>query len=249
MNKILKITLGFACFFMHVTLNAQIEISKETEKKKKVEKPKKEIDNGTEIFFISNWSSTNRKLQENQKKDGLYGKPLGERANENKLNIWSFGIGMRNRIGTYLSWEGGLSYMRNGESYLFEGVDTSYQYQTTYSYICMPVKIMYTYGDKVKLLAGGGVVPQMFLKYRQDREWTTALNATEKKTEKTSSGYNSFVVSAVLNIGVQLNMGKRTSLLFMPEYRFQLSSSYEKIDPYVHFGRAIGFNMGLTYQL
>ena len=139
--------------------------------------------------------------------------------------------------------------MRNGESYLFEGPDTLHSYTTTYSYISMPVKLYFTYGDNLRLLAGGGLIPQMFLKYKQDRVWINSVNTETKETFTTQNGYNSFVLSAVANVGVQLNMGKKVSLLFMPEYRIQLTSTYEKQAAYRHYNKALGFNMGLTVLL
>ena len=113
----------------------------------------------------------------------------------------------------------------------------------------MPVKVYYTYGDNIRLYAGGGLIPQMFLKYKQDRVWINSVDTETKETFTTQNGYNSFVLSAVANVGVQLNLGKNVSILFMPEFRMQLTSSYESQASYKHYGRAFGFNMGLTYIL
>ena len=137
-----------------------------------------------------------------------------------------------------------------GESYLFEDTDTSHQYVTTYSYVGMPLKVLFTYGEKdFRFFAGIGIVPQMFVRYQQDREWMTTVDETIKESEKTKSGYNSFVLSAVANVGVQINLGSKASFLFMPEYRYQLVTSYQKQDDYKHFGRALGFNFGLSFAL
>jgi hypothetical protein len=56
-------------------------------------------------------------------------------------------------------------------------------------------------------------------------------------------------LSASVNIGVQLKFSKRWAFLFMPEYRIQLTDSYEQLDAYDHFGRALGFDLGLTMYL
>lgn len=232
---------------------SQIEISEDTQVSETDEEKELQIlpteNSTTEFFVIANWSSTNRKLIENPDNGGLFANPLGEREFETSLSTWSVGIGIRGRGDQYLSWEGGISYLRNGESYSYEDADSTYSYTTSYSYLAMPVKIYFTYGNNIKLLAGGGLVPQMFLNYKQDRVWVNSVNTETKETEETKSGYNSFLLSAVANIGVQLNLGKKVSVLFMPEYRFQLTSSYEKQDSYKHFGNALGFNMGLTYSL
>lgn len=233
---------------------SQIEISgdvepmdtlSKAEKRKLVERKK----STTEFFVITNWSSTTRKLIENPTNGGVFAHPLGERENETTLNTWSYGIGIKDRIHEYLTWEGGISFLKNGEQYSYETTDTLFSYTTTYSYISMPVKLYFTYGDNIKLLAGGGLIPQMFLKYKQDRIWINANNTKTTENYSTQNGYNSFVISAVANIGVQVSMGNRASLLFMPEYRIQLSSSNIKESPYKHFGRALGFNIGLSYFL
>jgi len=251
--KIRKISLLFGMSLVTSMVFSQIEISEDTQTEAKEEVKEIQIlpakQSTTEFFAIANWSSTNRKLIENDNNGGVFADSLGSRSDETKLNTWSVGIGIRDRIHEYLSWEGGIAYFQNGESYLYEDADTLHSYTTSYSYISMPVKLYFTYGKNVKLLAGGGLVPQMFLKYKQDRRWVDAVDAETTEEFSTNNGYNSFVLSAVANVGVQLNMGKNVSVLFMPEYRVQLTSSYEKQKPYKHFGRALGFNMGLTYLL
>lgn len=240
-NAFFTFVLGNA--FLGVT---QIEISEETQEKENKQEEVKDYGGHVEAFVLTNWSSTSRKLIEN---DAPYGDPLGTRADEDGLNTWSFGLGIRSQVNPYFAWEGGISYLRNGESYSFEDSDTSHNYQTTYSYIAMPFKAYFTIGDQFKLLAGGGVVPQMFLNYKQDREWVDAKNTKTTEEFSTRSGYNSFAISAVFNIGAQLNFGKRTSILFIPEYRIQLSSSYQETSSFKHYGRELGFNIGLSFKL
>lgn len=222
----------------------QIEISEETQEK---EDKEVKVDNrNNEAFFLANWSSTSRKLLENE---APFGDTLGNRANEGNLNRWSYGVGIRSRLNEYLSWEGGISLLRNGESYLYEATDTMYSYNTTYMYIGMPIKVMFTYGGNFRLYAGAGVIPAIFVQYRQDQEWLTTLDYREKNTFKTNNGYNSFAFSLVFNAGFQFDITQNMALFVMPEYRYQLTSSYEKQDDFKHYGRALGLNLGLTYKL
>lgn len=221
-----------------------------TEEKEKLKKrvTLSESTSNVEAYFITNWSSTSRLLRENE---GLFSEPLGERANETGLSAWSFGLGIRNQFMEHFALQVGISYMRNGENYSFEATDSdsTFKYQTTYSYIGMPIKGLFTYGKNVKLLAGGGLTPQLFTGYRQEQEWTTSLNARGNETIKRKNGFNNFVLSAALNLGVQLEFGGAWSVVFMPEYRIQLTNSYEKTDPHEHFARALGFDVGLTVKL
>ena len=216
-------------------------------KKVKADAPESQQGDGsTSVYFITNWSKTNRLLEPN---GGLYGDSLGERANEGGLNTWSFGLGMKNKLNRYLTWDGGISISRNGESYNFTGSDTSYSYKTTYNYVGMPIRLNFTYGETFKFYAGAGLMPQMFTGYRQEREWTTSNNSSDKETFKTKSGYNPFVLSAIFNVGLILNFENNWALVVSPEARIQLTSSYAKLDGYIHKGRAYGISFGLIRNL
>lgn len=200
----------------------------------------------TSFFTIANWSNTFRKLEVNE---GLFGDSLGARADETSYNRWSFGVGFQSMLTNHLMFEGGMSYMRNGEQYLFSETDTSYIYKSQYSYISMPIKLYYTFGQKLKLIIGGGIIPQMFMGYKQDLTWKSKDKTEGEEIIKTKQGFNSFVISAAANVGVKYEYSPKMSLLFVPEYKTQLNSSFGKIDAYKHFGRSIGFNIGLTYKL
>jgi opacity protein-like surface antigen len=240
----MKTVISIVAIFWASLSIAQIEISEETQEVEEVRPP---LDTrNTEAYFHANWSSTTRSLIEN---DAPFGDTLGNRVDESKLNRWSYGLGIRSRLNEFLSWEGGISLLRNGESYLYEVADTMYSYNTTYTYIGMPIKVMFTYGQQFRVYAGGGILPQMFVQYRQDQEWLTTLDYREKNTITTKNGYNSFVFSLVFNAGVQMDITNNMTLYVMPEYRYQLTSSYEKQADYKHHGRAIGLNLGLTYKL
>ena len=253
-KEILKVIAVF-CMLMNVfAVQSQIEITKETtkteeEEEKKAEKQKKQRDTdgtgSTSIYFNTNWSYTTRRLTVN---DGLFGKPLGERANETPSNNWSFGLGFRNELHKNILLEAGLAFVQNGEKYSFEDVDTLFDYQTTYSYISIPIKVLYTYGDDIKLLTGVGITPQMFMRYKQEQNWTTDSGQTESETIKSTIGFNNFVISATLSLGVQFKIAERWGLQVVPEYRVQLNSSNSKKDAYKHYASAIGGNIGLVLE-
>ncbi|MDG1334041.1 MAG: hypothetical protein P8P74_17020 [Crocinitomicaceae bacterium] len=249
----MRIKQGIALIFvLGATFSgwSQVELGGEEEPKKEDKKEKskdKRVQDGsTEVYLVSNWSYTTRKLEESAPP---FGDPLGEREFESSLSRWSFGIGFRNQVHKNIAIQGGVSFMRNGESYLFEDVDTLFKYETTYSYIGMPIKALFTYGDEITFLAGGGLTPQLFLSYRQDQEWRDTVDATGDEQIKRRNGYASFALSAALSIGVQFQFSDNFTLLFMPEYRIQLTDSYVKTDSYNHFGRAFGFDLGLTFKL
>jgi len=247
------------CFFMnYLTGISQIQIGGETEapieekKKEKEQKPEKvkqiqQAEASTEIFIGGNWSMTNRKLVEN---DNVFGDTLGERAKETGIGEFAYGLGIRSKLHKFLLFEGGISYLKNGESYSFSGVDSSYSYTNNYQFIGMPLKLYFIYGEKkLRFQVGAGVIPQMALKFKQTSKYQTKAGEEVSETLKTKNGYNSFVFSFVANVGIQYKFLPSWSVYLQPEYRLQLSSSYLKTNPYKHFGNAIGVSLGCVLTL
>ena len=254
-----EIVLFTAFLFLFFNGQSQILIGEEystTDKNLGTKKPNRKSDSlrlttqdgGSAVYFSANWSKSFRYLESN---GGFYGDSLGLRANETSLNTWSYGVGIQNQLSKHLMWDGGISFVNNGESYLFTGKDTSFAYQTYYKYIAMPLRLNYTYsiGSSLKIYVGGGLLPQLFSNYRQERQWTTTKNYTEKETFKTKTGYNTFAISALFNAGFMLNFQNNWSLLVSPEARIQFNSSYTKIAEYVHKNRAFGLTFGLVRNL
>lgn len=252
----MKIAIIFFFFMTSLTGIAQIQIGGETEtpkeEKKKEKKPEKiqepkPTSGSTELFIGGNWSMTNRNLVKN---DNIFGDSLGERSKETGIGAFGFGLGIRSKLHKHLLFEGGISYLKNGETYSFSGTDTSYSYTNNYQYIGMPLKIYFVYGEKkLRFQAGVGVIPQMALKFRQTTEYTTTEGQQVSESIKTKNGYNSFVFSFVANLGIQYEFLPSWSIFVQPEYRLQLTSSYLKANPYKHFGNALGISFGLVKTL
>ncbi len=200
----------------------------------------------TSVIVYANWSSTYRLLKVNE---GLFAQPIGVRADEKHASFWSYGIAFQSEISNHFMWEGGLALQRNGEKYSLEESDTLYSYTTRYSYISMPIKFYYKRGKTVKWIAGVGIVPQIFLGYKQDVNWKKTNGVEGSEAIKETIGYNSFVLSSVFNLGVELEMNENWSIFFLPEYKLQLTNGYGEKKSYKHFARAIGFNLGLLINI
>ncbi len=233
-----------------VSLNADSQILLEEAKPAK-DKPVKELSQTasvgqTAVYAITNWSKTFRTLESNT---GYFGESLGTRADETLIQNWSFGLGLRNRINRFLVWDGGMYFSRNGEQYAFAGIDTTFAYQTTYSYIGMPLRINLSMGKDIQWHIGAGLLPQMFVQYTQKQQWTTTLNSSDSQVIKTNSGYNPFVISAIFNAGVQFNFASGWGVIISPELRIQLNSTYQKQAAYIHKARAYGISFGLIKNI
>ncbi len=213
----------------------------------KIVKSPKEIES-SRLYLLTNWSRTDRLLIPN---GILFGDSLGKRNDETFLDKWSYSIGIQNQISKYFFWDGGVSLMRNGESYSFEDPlsDSTSSYQSNYSYFGMPLRINFVVGKIVRFYAAIGLVPQMFLGYRQEKYWLTNSNATKNESVETKIGYNSFVLSGMGNIGAMIDFQNGWHLLVSPELRWQFNSSMLQQDPYIHKARCFGVSFGLVRNL
>jgi hypothetical protein len=231
-----------------VVIGGNQKTTKSTENKKE-SLPKNSgnvTDGATTLYFLANRSNTTRLLKENT---GLFGDTLGTRADETNLKIWSYAVGFQNRISKHFQWDGGISVVRNGESYQFIGTDTSYSYKSSYAYLGMPIRVNYVVGKQFRFYVGCGFIPQIFTGYKQAVAWKTSKNATVNETIKTKIGYSPFVLSAVVNTGFLLDFSNGWGLMVSPEIRFQLNSSYLKHEKYIHKARAYGVSFGLIRNL
>jgi hypothetical protein len=235
-------------FLIAINANAQVVIGSDNTAQEKQKKPKKVIDGNTAIYLLSNWSNTNRVLTENK---FPFGKPLGEYENETAQNTWSFGFGISNKLNDFMKWEGGISYLRNGEQYSFSASDSAYSYKTTYSYIGMPLKLIVNYGKTINFFGGVGIIPQLLSGYQKDIFWKTNDDSSESENLEVKQGYapNSFVLSTVFNIGFSLKLQDKWAVFVSPEYRLQLNSTFDSKDAFIHKGRAFGVSFGLIRNI
>jgi hypothetical protein len=191
-----------------------------------------------------------RKLTENE---APYGDSLGNRATETNLNCWSFGLGISNKLTSYLRWTGSIAYLKNGENYSFTDamLDSTFRSSTTYSYLALPLQLDVTIGNQLVFYAGFGIIPQILSRYRQERFWKVGNSSEQEELWKVKPDYgpNMFVLSLASHIGLQLNMEDAWAIFVEPQIRFQLSSTYQTQDSYIHKNRSYGFNMGILRHL
>jgi hypothetical protein len=241
----------FVCVGMlhgQIVIQAEENVSKNG--KQNDTKKEKPIDGSSAIRFGTNWSYTMRNLSENV---APYGDSLGNRATETNLNCWSFGLGVTNKLNTHLSWTGAFAYLKNGENYSFtdEALDSTFRSTTTYSYLALPLQLDFSYGKSVVFYAGVGVVPQILSRYKQERTWKVGNSAEKEEVWKVKPDYgpNMFVFSFITHCGLQLNLDNTWGVFFEPQLRFQLSSTYQSQDSYVHKNRSYGVNFGILKYL
>ncbi len=228
-------------FFTKLSFSQLVSISEEKKKSN-------DNDSSSSVYLEAGIFSVNRTLESNPE---FLNKPIGERANETKINLWSYSIGVAAPISKNFVFDGGLSFIQNGEQYAWQSStsDSSFNYETKYRYIGMPLQVKFQTGKNFQFFIGGGLIPQMQVAYLQTQNWTDSLGGQDDAKIKTYSNLNSFVLTAVGSAGIVLNFQNKFGLRLSAQYRRQLTDSYTKYNGYLHNTSAIGFTFGLTRKL
>ncbi len=241
-----KITISGLFTFLLLNCFSQIVTKQESNSKDKSELKQKTVKDTVSIFYVeANFASSFRKLEPNV---DFLNKPLGERANETKLGIWSYSLGMTTPLSNHIYFDGALSLLRNGEQYSWKSntSDSTFNYQSKYNFIALPLQIKLQGGKKLKYFVGGGLIPQMNFSYKQMQQWTDSLGAKGDETIKVNNEINSFAFSWVVSAGLELQFENNFGLRLCASYRNQISNTYIEFSDYIHKSKAIGVNIGIT---
>lgn len=243
-------SIGVLLFFLPILSIAQIEIG--GEEVKPTEKEKKEVKNnpenlGSSTFYVGpGLVFSNRILKQN---DGYFGDSLGYRVNEIGVGTYNAEIGVRTELNEFLEFDGGVAYIRSGESYSFnaDDSDSSYKYTNWYHSFAMPLKLHYYRGSKLKFFAGAGVMPQMTMQKVQELNWTDSEGSGESETiREKKEKLSPFLLSAVVDAGVNYSFNSGWGVYASLNYRRQLTSSFSKTYSFKHFAYSYGLSFGLT---
>lgn len=210
-------------------------------------KPKVRFENpDNSLYFGAGFGMATRSLTENT---GLFAEPLGERAKETAIFTNNYFVGMRIRLHRQLHVDLGVSSAKNGEAYSYEQADSAFSYVSTYRHFAVPLRLQYVSNGNFKLIAGAGIQPQMFLKYKQEQEWTNKKGISGSQTISERNGYTQFTIAALANLGFQWQFGSNASLLVLPQASWQLNSSLSDQSPYIHKGIVYSVQVGLVFGI
>lgn len=237
----MKSLLLFLVIFIHWCVQAQI-ISTSTNPSSKKNKSR---DSTSIVYFDFQQLNTRPTLTQNT---AFLTVPLGERANETALKVWSYQVGLCSPISKSLSFDGGLAMIQTGEQYSWNSTttDSSYNYTTKYRFFGMPLQLKYQTGKDFVFFIGAGVVPQLFQSYQQAISWTDSLGNAGKKTLNDESMCQSFVLSALASTGIQLHFKSNYGLRFSFYYRYQFTNTYGPYQYFKHYSTGIGGGVALT---
>jgi hypothetical protein len=202
----------------------------------------------TRYYFESQRMQMFRTLVSN---DAFLPTPLGTRADELELKAWSHQIGICMGLSEHFYLDGAVSWMQNGESYSFASLDSdsTFNYQTRYRYLALPVQLKYTRGDQLKIFGGLGLVPALYQGFKQELQWTNALGAEYDDQISVNNAMNSFILSWVSSLGIEAQLDSHYAFRFGVMYRAQLNNSYTPYEDYIHKSKGWGLQFGLTKNL
>jgi hypothetical protein len=199
----------------------------------------------TRYYFESQRMQMFRELVSN---DAFLPTPLGERANEMPLTVWSQQLGISAGLSQHFYLDGGVSWLQNGEAYSFTAndSDSTYSYQTRYRYLALPLQLKYTAGNKLKVYGGLGVIAALYQGYKQDIQWTNPLGAKYDDQIKINNNMNSFTLSWLASAGLEATLDENYSFRVGVLYRSQVNNSYSPYEDYIHKSFGWGLNFGLS---
>jgi len=174
--------------------------------------------------------------------------PLGERAKETSLKVWSYQLGLTAPITKHLAFDGGLAWIQNGEQYKWESTvtDSSYSYTTKYRYFGMPIQLKYQTGKDFVFFVGAGLTPQLFQSLHQSVHWTDSLGNATDQTYNDGSICQSFSLSALASTGIQVHFQSNYGLKLSVYYRYQLTNAYGPYENFKYYSTGIGGGIALT---
>jgi hypothetical protein len=237
-------------------LNAQISSGKVEEPKKeetkvKAPKEKRVPTEGTEELVLFGGAAYAKSFRELKENVSPYGDPLGERANETGINVFSYQLGARNRINHFLSYEAGLSFDKYGEAYKYNATedDSTFSYTNKYAFVSLPIQVFYTYGKDFRFFIGGGIQPMLATKFTYEEKYTDSLGSESSSKIRSTERMAGVSLNLVASAGIQWRFSKALSLYFIPMYAYGITNSYAKQEPYKHYVRGLHYRFGITLHI
>ncbi|TSJ46730.1 outer membrane beta-barrel protein [Fluviicola chungangensis] len=197
-------------------------------------------------FIGAGYSIGSHKIETNE---GLFGRPVGKRADENMINRWTYQVGVRNRIHRFWTFEAGLAIDRYGESYKYESTtsDSAYSYDRAYNMLALPIQMYFTYGKRVQFLAGAGIQPYIPLSMKTKTTILDSLGSdVSPEDAKTIEGLNSAGINLLFSAGIQYRFSRYFSAYLIPCYSLGLTNIYGKQEPHKEWLNALNIRFGMA---
>jgi hypothetical protein len=157
---IATLLMFYSSAFSQIVIGSEPTQPTQQPKQEKAAKERKEITaDWSEFYFGLQPMYTFRNLRTNE---GLFGKPLGDKAEEFGSWVSSYGVGIRTTLKGNFILDIGTGVSRNRESFSINRPDSLFEYSNTFRHIAVPIKLGYNYGDQFAFYAAIGFMPKAF---------------------------------------------------------------------------------------
>lgn len=227
-----------------------VEKTVRAEKAPKAPKGKYVPDEGINDFTIFAGGSYNINMHRLEQNDNAFGKPVGVRADEQLINTWSYQFGVRNRLSKYFSLEIGLSFDSYKTRYqgFAQDLGVDLNYSRNVKTMALPIQGFFTYGKRVQVLAGLGVIP--FIPTKKIIETTTSTpTGPHFERVRSMQGLSSFGLGVAFSAGIQYRFWRYSSLYVIPGYTLNLTNVYGKQEPHKEWFNAVNLRFGIAVHL
>ncbi|MBD3637081.1 MAG: hypothetical protein HUJ25_07010 [Crocinitomicaceae bacterium] len=254
--KKMLLLLTFVSFMSQI--HAQIVTgneNKETEKEeptkeKKEKKPREKVSRdsltGTTYYLTGLYTFGHRYFQDNS-----ISQSYSEWENQLPGQSGGGSFGILFPITNALSMDLGFTFFGHTEQYLYsdEVSDSTFSYSNTYVHIGMPVKLRYTYGDKLQVFGFAGLTPLNVVNIRYNENYTRANGTTVEKDVEVIKEDKLAIFNLMASAGIGLTYNfEWFGITLYPEYRHHLFNTYNSQRPFDHKMYGLGVNLGLTLR-
>jgi hypothetical protein len=221
----------------------QIESGKKSNGKKEKIKTEERKINGLTLFLDYNIGKSFRILKSNKT---IFGKELGERANESAILTHNYGVGIEQNFSKLLL-SFGLSSITYGEKYLETFSDSLLNYVSKYSYFAIPLQLGYKTQGKLSMAFKTGLQIQFLRKFNNTLAYTINGEKIES-VDKKSDFINLNSLASITNFRISYQLKNRLAIYGGTSFSFQLNSTYNKQNYYIHKPYLFSGNLGFLIQ-
>jgi hypothetical protein len=154
---------------------------------------------------------------------------------------------LTNSIGLEL----GATYFTHGEQYNYQDplTDSTFFYSNAYHQLGIPLKLRYTYGNKLQVFGFAGITPLNILRIQYKNSYRTAEGSEiEVPTKTIKNDFTAFNLMASAGVGITYYL-KQFGFTLYPEYRRHLMNTYsEDTFKRKHFMYGFALNAGFSVR-
>jgi hypothetical protein len=142
-------------------------------------------------------------------------------------------------------------YFTHGEQYNYQDplTDSTFFYSNAYHQLGIPLKLRYTYGNKLQVFGFAGITPLNILRIQYKNSYRTAEGSEiEVPTKTIKNDFTAFNLMASAGVGITYYL-KQFGFTLYPEYRRHLMNTYsEDTFKRKHFMYGFALNAGFSVR-